>query len=277
MIAKILLLATLLFSTVSHSATETVEMIPVTNKINLETTIYKPDSSGPFPLIVINHGKAPIHPSKHNRVRYARLANEFLKRGYAVIVPMRQAFSKSTGQYSEWCDLAKTGLSQAGDIRLILDYFTKLDWVDENRMIVAGQSYGGLATMAFGSQDYPGVRGTINFSGGLKWSSGCDWERELVIASFRYGATAKINSIWFYGTTDTFFGPKLALSMRDAYVANGAPLTFINNLSCEYTNDSHYMIGWSDGVSCYWPDTEKFLINIGMPYQDLSTGEALIE
>jgi hypothetical protein len=38
-----------------------------TGKIVLETTIYKPDGPGPFPMIVFNHGKVKGDPRKQKR------------------------------------------------------------------------------------------------------------------------------------------------------------------------------------------------------------------
>ncbi len=43
------------------SLNETVVNVPKKGAVftvDLETTVYKPDGDGPFPLVVINHGKA---------------------------------------------------------------------------------------------------------------------------------------------------------------------------------------------------------------------------
>src|SRR5262249_884149 len=67
--------------------------------IELETTIFKPDGEGPFPLVVINHGKASGNPYFQPRYRPLVAARQFVDRGYLVAVPMRQGFSKSGGGY----------------------------------------------------------------------------------------------------------------------------------------------------------------------------------
>ena len=51
----------------------------------LETTIYKPDGEGPFPLVVINHGKAFGDPRFQGRARHSNAARFFLQRGYVVL------------------------------------------------------------------------------------------------------------------------------------------------------------------------------------------------
>jgi dienelactone hydrolase len=276
MVAKLFLILCLLFSIESFAATESVEMIPITPSISLETTIFKPDGNGPFPLVVMNHGKDAIPARDHTRIRYVRMVDEFLKRGYAVVLPMREGFSKSGGEagFDEECNQTVTGLMGAKDIKLSLDYFTKLSWVDKEHILVMGQSFGGLITMAFGEIYYPGVRGTVNFAGGLKYTSGCnDWDERLIDAARIYGSFNPVPTLWFYGKTDTYFGPALARRMYEAYRSHGAPIVFISDPKCKYSADSHGMIGWSDGVQCYWPDMELFLKSINMPSTDLHTHE----
>src|SRR4051812_19473271 len=69
--------------------------------VELETTIFKPNGDGPFPLVVINHGKASGNPRFQARARYNVATGEFVRRGYVVAVPMRGGFSKSSGMYVE--------------------------------------------------------------------------------------------------------------------------------------------------------------------------------
>src|SRR5207253_2824853 len=109
------------------------------------------------------------------------ISREFVKRGYAVVVPMRKGFAHSTGEYADpGCDMTEHGQLQADDLQGALEYLRAQPWVDKDRIIVAGQSYGGLATMAFGTRNFPGVKGLINFAGGLKMHGGsCAWENSL--------------------------------------------------------------------------------------------------
>ena len=67
--------------------------------VTLETTIFKPEGSGPFPLLIMNHGKEFGQPEQQSRARYLALSAEFVRRGYAVVIPMRQGFSKSGGSF----------------------------------------------------------------------------------------------------------------------------------------------------------------------------------
>lgn len=135
----------------------------------LQTTIYRPPGAGPFPVVLINHGKSPGNPHFQPRQRYERQAREFLQRGYMVLVPMRQGFAQSTGSYiGSGCNVEGNGLAQAEDVRAVLEYLKTQPDADLGRILVVGQSHGGLTTLAFGTFHYPGVRGLVNFAGGLR-------------------------------------------------------------------------------------------------------------
>lgn len=247
---------------------EQVVMLPVTqngSSFQFETTIYKPPGNGPFPLLVMNHGKERGNPSNQKRDRFLSMSREFVKRGYAVVVPMRKGFSQSSGSYSDFgCNMKDNGQQQADDVVAVLDAIVKQSWVDRERIVVAGQSYGGLATMAFGTRHYPGVRGLLNFAGGLRIDGGnCDWKSSLVTAFSSYGASTSLPSLWFYGENDTYFDHPLAQRLQAAYQAAGGPSQLLAYGA--FKNDAHGMIGSRDGVAIWLPEVERFLKGIGMP------------
>jgi len=251
---------------------ERVVMIPVVSqlkRVQLETTIYKPPGDGPFPLLIMNHGKALGNPNAQPRDRFLALSREFVKRGYAVVVPMRQGFAQSGGNYVEHgCDMLANGQTQANDVQAALNYFVGQSWVDRNQILVAGQSYGGLATLAFGMRNYPGVKGLINFAGGLRMHGGdCRWQSSLIDAFAEFGRQTPLPSLWFYGANDKHFNRELAARMYGAYVHSGgnAELVAFGN----FKNDAHGMMSSWDGVKIWWPETEKFLKRIGMPTEQV--------
>lgn len=253
---------------------EQVVMIPVGSGIfgvKLETTIFKPPGNGPFPLLMMNHGKAPGDTHFQPRSRYLAISREFVKRGYAVVIPMRKGFSQSTGLYvAGGCNIAGNGRAQADDLQDALEYALAQPWADQSRIVIAGQSHGGLTTMAFGSRNFPGVRGLINFAGGLRLE-GCAWRTALVDAFADYGAKTKEPSVWFYGANDSYFNPDVAAKMLAAYNAAGGHATLI--AYGPFKNDSHGMSSSRDGVEIWWPETEKFLKAIGMPTEVLAAPE----
>jgi dienelactone hydrolase len=249
---------------------EQVMMIPVATDhgmVQLETTIFQPPGSGPFPLLVMNHGKALGDPRRQQRDRFLVISREFVRRGYAVAIPMRKGFSRSGGDYLETgCDMTQNGRRQADDLQAVLAHLASQSWVDKRHIVVAGQSYGGLTAIAFGARGFPGVRGLINFAGGLRVHGGtCPWQASLVQAFAEYGRHSKVPSLWFYGANDSHFEPALATSMFNAYIAGGG----IGRLVAfgAFKKDAHLMSGSHDGVKIWWPETEKFLQELGLPTQ----------
>ncbi|MBW8898974.1 MAG: prolyl oligopeptidase family serine peptidase [Massilia sp.] len=246
---------------------EHIVLIPAgqDHQARLETTVFQPNGPGPFPLIIINHGKDPGHPNLQPRDRFYHMAHAFVERGYAVMVPMRQGFANSTGSYHDHgCDMTANGYTQAEDIRATLAYARDQKWVDADRIVVAGQSYGGLATMALGTEDLPGVRGLINFAGGLRDdSNGCGWRSALVSAFADYGAQNKVPSLWMYGQNDSLFSPELVARMHDAFEQAGGRAQLVEY--APFKRDSHGMLASRDGEKVWLADTMRFLQQVGMP------------
>lgn len=247
---------------------EQVVMVPAGSRavgVELETTIFKPPGEGPFPLLIMNHGKALGNPRNQNRDRFIVISREFVKRGYAVVIPMRKGFSKSSGEYVDpGCNMTAHGQTQAEDLQSTLEYLRKQSWADSEHIVVAGQSYGGLTALAFGAHPEPGVKGLINFAGGLKMHGGdCRWQQSLVQAFSTFGAHTTLPSLWFYGENDQHFGPELAARLYDAYVQAGGHAKLV--AFGPFKKDAHGMSGSHDGVRIWWPETEKFLKQVGMP------------
>lgn len=247
---------------------EQIIMLPVvSNGENLffQTTIFRPPGKGAFPLLLMNHGKDRGHPAKQRRDRFLAMSREFVKRGYAVAVPMRKGFAASAGTYRDFgCNMTDNGQQQADDVESALKALVQQPWVDKDRIIVAGQSYGGLATVAFGTRNFPGVRGLLNFAGGLRIDgSSCDWKSSLVSAFSRYGARTTLPNLWFYGENDSYFDHPLAERLQQAYQTAGGASQLI--AYGKFKNDAHGMVGSRDGVATWLPETERFLKSIGMP------------
>ncbi|UGQ49036.1 alpha/beta hydrolase family protein [Massilia endophytica] len=235
----------------------------------LETTLYKPSGAGPFPLLIINHGKAPGNPKLQTRDRFVYMASQFVRRGYAVMVPMRTGFAQSTGRYVDYgCNMTANGYTQASDIADVVDYARQQPWIDPEHIVIAGQSYGGLASVALSTRELPGVRGIMNFAGGLKMHGGsCDWQKALVDAFGEYGRNNKIDSLWMYGANDSYFGPELVSRMYQAFRNNGGKAQLVAYGA--FKNDAHTMLGSRDGQQIWVPEVERFLARVGMPTREV--------
>jgi dienelactone hydrolase len=260
------LLALAISSANAFDLQEQIVMIPKPGlfSVKLETTIYKPQGNGPFPLAIINHGKALGNPKLQSRYRPMPAVSYFLQRGYAVVVPMRQGFGNSGGSYvNPECDLERNGYGQAEDVEAVLKHMSEQPFVNKDNVLVLGQSHGGLTTLAFGTKNYPGVRGLINFAGGLKQQTCPGWESGLAHAAGAYAKHTKVPSLWFYGENDSYFSPSIYNSMYQRYTEAGGPARLV--AYGKFGSDAHGMFGSRRGESIWQPEVTRFLEELGLP------------
>ena len=248
---------------------EEVVMVPKKGALftfELETTLFRPEGDGPFPVVVINHGKAAGDPRFQNRYRPVAVARWFLARGYAVVVPMRQGFSKSGGSYiGAGCNVESNGRVQAEDVKAVLDHITAQPWADRERLLVMGQSHGGWTTLAFGTLQYPGVRGLVNFAGGLRQDGCTSWKHGLIGAAGGYGREVKLPTLWFYGDNDSYFDPFTFRGMHEKFTAAGGRAELV--AFGHFGSDAHSMFGSRAGASIWQPELTRFLAAVGLPHE----------
>lgn len=273
------LLGMVLVMRVAHAQSPTPELNAALNEsvieidkkaligsVALETTLYKPDGPGPFPIVLISHGKAPGDARFQSRYRPAVAVRYFLQRGYAVVVPMRQGFSKSGGRYiGGGCNIESNGLVQAEDVKAALDYTVQQPWADKSRILLVGQSHGGWTTLATGTLNYPGVMGLVNFAGGLRQEDCAGWEAGLARAAGAYAPKTQVPSLWFYGDNDSYFSRPTWEAMFQQYTQAGGKARLV--AFGTFASDSHRLFGASAGARIWQPEVTRFLEQIGLPSQ----------
>jgi len=234
----------------------------------LETTLFRPAGDGPFPLVIVNHGKAPGNPRFQERARYLVAARELVSRGYAVAVPMRQGFSKSGGSYiGGGCNVESNGRVQADDVIAALDHFAARPDIDARRVVVIGQSHGGFTTLAVGALHRPEIAGLVNFAGGLRQENCNGWERALADAVESYAKTTTVPSLWFYGDNDSFFTPETWQRMHAQYTSGGGRARLVAFGS--FGTDSHALFGSNRGSAVWLPELAAFFTQLGLPFEAL--------
>ena len=233
--------------------------------LELETTVYKPPGPGPFPLVIMNHGKASGPPGLQPRYTPGWAARYFIERGYVVFVPMRTGFSKSTGGYvGGGCNIESNGLVQAEDVAATVAYAHTMNYVDSMQTLIVGQSHGGWTTLAYGAaQPDVSVKGLVNFAGGLRQEDCIGWRLNLAKAAANYAEKTQIPSLWFYGDNDSFFSKQVYTEMFERYskVNPRAQLVAYGM----FGQDSHGLFSSKDGRAIWEPHLEKFMAQIGLP------------
>jgi dienelactone hydrolase len=244
---------------------EEVVMVPAA-VASLETTLFRPAGNGPFRLVVVNHGKAAGEPRRQPRARYLALAHELVQRGYAVVVPMRRGFAQSGGDYAAHpCDARAHGMAQADDVRAALDFYSRRADIDASRVVVIGQSAGGLTALALGAQRVPAVAGLVNFAGGLREDGCADWEGGLAQAFGAYGEASRVPSLWFYGDNDAHFAPRVWQDLYRAYTAHGGRATLVAH--GRFGDDAHELAERRAGAAVWLPAMERFFGDLGLPFE----------
>lgn len=265
-----LVLLMLGFSCGVIAAREEVIRVPYDWNWTLETTVYRPNGPGPFPLVILNHGKDFGDARKQKRYRGYPIAREFTKRGYMVAMPMRLGFSKSDGVYKQYgCDMMKDGYIQAESLAPAVEYFKKRPDVDPNRVVMIGYSYGGVVSIAYGAT-YPNtVNGIISFAGGFKKiSGGCIWDIELSKAFAEFGSKNQTPQLWIYASNDSLFSPVMVERMYRAFRRPKIPTRVV--IMDDFEDDGHKLFEDPDGVAWWLPEVENFFKSIDLPFKAIN-------
>ena len=215
--------------------------LPVTidrQALRLEAMEVRPRGPGPFPLAIIVHGKASGEQGRRNQnvMAMSAQAASFARRGFVAVAAMRRGYGASQGNYSEsdgsceatrYPQASRTG---AKDLAAIVAAAASRPGVDRTRIVVAGESVGGITALALGTMPPPGVLGVINFAGGRGHDpkTGAVCERQKLIETIRaFGAAARVPSLWVYAENDRIFAPEIARAMHQAYAAAGGRGEFV--------------------------------------------------
>lgn len=243
---------------------ERIEMLPGASGTRLQTTLFRPAGAGPFPLVIINHGKSTGPASAEPRFRPLTAAQFFLASGYLVAVPMRSGFAGSSGRYlATDCDPAAEGLRQAEDIQAVLRTLVRRTDVDPRRVLLVGVSSGAWATLAAGSRSLPGVQGLVNFAGGVRLEGCPRWQEALAVATAGYGRQTRIPSLWLYGSNDSFFAEPVWREMFRRYRSGGAPADMVAYGAFEH--DAHALFTSRSGLDIWETPVTLFLARTGLP------------
>ena len=100
-------------------------------------------------------------------------------------------------------------------------------WVRKDRILIQGQSVGGMTTVAIAALNLPGVVGTVNFAGGSGGypdaSPGKSCAPGNLTQTYReFGKQARQPSLWLYASNDLYWGPDAPKAWHQAYKAGGS-------------------------------------------------------
>jgi dienelactone hydrolase len=202
--------------------------------VRLEAHVARPDGDGPFPVAIVSHGSTGRGriPAKRT-LRSEFVANEFVKRGFLVVAPMRSGRGASGGEYEEpyECDFsaAQRGLENAiRDTEAVIAYLEKIPQADRQRVVLSGQSRGGILSVAFAARHPSAVRGVINFAGGWTHSACADRDggfNEVTFGKAGAAAGPAIPMLFAYAGNDSYFPPTSVRKFSAAFEGAGGNLS----------------------------------------------------
>jgi dienelactone hydrolase len=244
---------------------------------DLVVTTFKPAGPGPFPLLIISHGRSSQQRASFARQRFESAARFFVRKGFAVAVPLRLGYGElaDLGDPESSGTCARPRYAQALDaaaqqILAVAQAMALQPDVDASRLVLVGQSVGGMATLAAAALRPAGLLAAINFAGGHGGSPiehpGVPCQPEQLTALFQgYGAataTATATAtptLWIYTRNDFYFGPQHSRAWADAYQAAGGQVDY--QLLPAIGDDGHKLFAQANDV--WQPLLDAFLAQHG--------------
>ena len=250
-------------------------------EVQMLSAVFLPKGSGPFPVLLYSHGRSATIAERlrtrvadeHGYVRY------FLRKGFAVVAPVRPGYGETGGEDREDAGVridvfgncwgrpafARSAAAAADAVLATLAWIRTQPWADAKRIVLAGASMGGLASIATAARNPDGVVGYINFSGGTggagnrapEHSCGAADMRELMAS---YGATTHVPSLWLYAENDLFWGAEWPRTWYRAYLREGERREFVMTEPVPGT-DGHQLL--ARGAWLWMRPVERFLGELG--------------
>jgi dienelactone hydrolase len=218
------------------SLREAVHSVPVAAAgASIVVTSFRPGGDGPFPWLVLSHGTATTLEANRAIGRYRPLnpVREWVKRGYAVLVPVRRGYGASGGAKlgDDYGGCGHPDFRRAGE-GAALDLLATIEWaktqrdLDAKRWLLAGQSAGGFASIYTASKRPDGLVAVLAFSPGRggdpdkRRGEPCGSDR-LARLFASIAPQIAVPVLWFYAENDEFNGQRVQKLWFESFRSGG--------------------------------------------------------
>ncbi len=235
----------------------------------LPITVYRPPGDGPFPFVVFNHGRAvEAKRAVQGRYRPEAAARYLVAKGFVVLVPNRIGYWETYGsfdpEHSACKNIEPMSVAASDQVLTTVALAKTLPYVDASRWLVAGQSVGGLTTVATVGRAPPGLVGGINFSGGTGGNPDTKPGRPCnPYATTQYwgeiAKNAKVPMLWLYWENDKYWGADIPKAWHKAWVDGGGKAQFTGLAAVG--EDGHSGLGID--MDHWLPVVDAFLNQLG--------------
>ena len=232
-------------------------------------TIYRPAGEGPFPLVVFNHGRSVAEKrAQQGRSRPETVARYLVAKGFVVMAPTRIGYWETYGDFdpenSACKNIEPMSIAASQQVLATVEFAKTLPYVDASHWLVAGQSVGGLTSVATVGRAPAGLLGGINFSGGTGGNPDLSPGRPCNPgATTRYwrdiAKNAQVPMLWVYWENDKYWGPDIPKDWYQAWIQGGGQAQF-TGLGPSGENGHS---GLNEDMDHWLPVVDRFLQNLG--------------
>ena len=237
----------------------------------LLVTTFRPQGTGPFPLVIINHGRSTNTRATYGRQRFEGAARYFVRKGFAVAVPLRFGY----GELAELGDpednmscsgprYQPAGEAAAQQVVAVAKHMQLQSDIDAKRLVVIGQSLGGFTSVATTTLRPAGLVAAINFAGGHggnpRERPGEPCQAFMLERLFgQWGAKSKTPMLWVYTENDKYFSAKNSRLWHESFVKNGGQAELV--MMPAFGDDGHGL--FMRGLDLWQPVVDEFLTKYG--------------
>jgi dienelactone hydrolase len=260
----------------SRFVEEHVRIPAHSGRTTLAISILRPRGDGPYGAVVLNHG-VPLTERARQAESPAMLlhtAAAFAQRGYAVVMPLRRGFGATGGEYAEdpgTCSdpaYSRGERAAAADVLAAYAFARKLPYVDASRIILAGQSAGGVAALYAAAQAPDGLLAVVSFAAGrgadpARRGVPCAGERMAAVFE-EVGRSLRAPALLYYTENDLLFGPQASRAWFARLKAGGAGAEYV--LQPPFGANGHFVFTDPAGAALWLPVVERFFARHGIPF-----------
>lgn len=224
------------------------------------------DLPGKHPLVVITHGTSRELEPRNNITPWLFLpqARWFARRGFVALVVIRRGYGSSGGKPDylgngrcPQIDYEGAARKSAEDLRIAIDFGSKLPQVDPAQVLAVGISTGGMATVALTANAPKNLVAAINFAGGRGSTADHDiCNSDALVAAYRnFGRHSRPPMLWVYADNDKYFWPEIAQQFDAVFRSTGGQDQFLH--APAFAEDGHTL--FSHGIPVWSPMVDDFL------------------